>query len=351
MKWHKHFFIDLALPFGLRSAPFIFNSLADLFEWILVNYLVPELLHYLDDYFTLGPHASPVCTHSLHAIQQVAIDTGIPLAPEKIEGPTTCLTFLGIELNSLQMTARLPSDKLSDLLNIIRVWANKKQCKRKELESLIGKHSHACYIVPAGCTFLRRLINLLRDCKCYWKCIRIPRECQLDLQWWLDFLPSWNGVYFFDLPDWAPLADFELSSDASGKKGLGIYNNGAWFYKAWLPTQQPLGMAYKKLYPIVLACHICGHAWLNKRIKFWCDNQSVVHIIRSGTSKDDKIMHLVRTLFLVTAKFNFRVCAAHIPGKTNKIADSQVRGIHNKFLSLRCQHQFVFERYPGRYAY
>ena len=96
MKWHKHLFIDLALPFGLRSAPFIFNSLADLFEWIVVNYLVPELLHYLDDYFTLGHHASPVCTHSLHAIQQVAIDTGIPLAPEKIEGPTTCLTFLGI---------------------------------------------------------------------------------------------------------------------------------------------------------------------------------------------------------------------------------------------------------------
>jgi hypothetical protein len=60
MKWRKHFFIDLALPFGLRSAPFIFNSLADLFEWILVNnYLVPELLHYLDDYFTLGPQARP----------------------------------------------------------------------------------------------------------------------------------------------------------------------------------------------------------------------------------------------------------------------------------------------------
>jgi hypothetical protein len=105
----------------------------------------------------------------------------------------------------------------------------------------------------------------------------------------LDFLPFWNGVYFFDVPDWAPLADFELSSDASGKKLFGVYNNGAWFYKAWLPAQQPLGMAYKELYPIVLARHIWGHAWLNKRVKFWCNNQSVVHIIRSGTSKDDKI--------------------------------------------------------------
>ena len=53
--------LDLALPFGLRSAPYIFNSLADLFQWSLIhNYFVPELLHYLDDYLTLGPPASPV---------------------------------------------------------------------------------------------------------------------------------------------------------------------------------------------------------------------------------------------------------------------------------------------------
>ena len=28
MKWHGQFFVDLALPFGLRSAPYIFNSVA-----------------------------------------------------------------------------------------------------------------------------------------------------------------------------------------------------------------------------------------------------------------------------------------------------------------------------------
>jgi hypothetical protein len=200
MKWRNRYFVDLALPFGLRSAPYIFNSLADLFHWIIVNnFLVPDLLHYLDDYFTLGPPASPVCAQSLHAIQNAANDIGIPLAPEKIEGPSTCLTFLGIELDSDQMTARLPANKLSDLLILIQSWVSKKHCKRKELESLVGKLNHACYVVPAGRTFLRRLINLLRDSKRYWKTIRVTRECQLDLEWWSDFLPSWDGVYFFDL--------------------------------------------------------------------------------------------------------------------------------------------------------
>ena len=48
MKWRGQFFVDLALPFGLRSAPHIFNSVAELVEWIIRNkHNVPDLLHYL----------------------------------------------------------------------------------------------------------------------------------------------------------------------------------------------------------------------------------------------------------------------------------------------------------------
>ena len=102
------------------------------------------MLHYLDDYFTLGPPASPVCAQSLHAIQNAANDIGIPgSGPEKIEGPSTCLTFLGIELDSDQMTARLPANKLSVLLILIQSWVSKKHCKREELESLVSKLNHA----------------------------------------------------------------------------------------------------------------------------------------------------------------------------------------------------------------
>ena len=44
MKWRGQFFVDLALPFGLRSAPYIFNSIADMVEWIIINrYMWPIL--------------------------------------------------------------------------------------------------------------------------------------------------------------------------------------------------------------------------------------------------------------------------------------------------------------------
>ena len=34
LKWRDAYYIDLALPFGLRSAPAIFNSVAELVKWI-----------------------------------------------------------------------------------------------------------------------------------------------------------------------------------------------------------------------------------------------------------------------------------------------------------------------------
>ena len=62
MKWRHHFYVDLALPFGLRSAPYISNSIADLVEWILINnHQIPDLLHYLDDFLSAGPPDSPQC--------------------------------------------------------------------------------------------------------------------------------------------------------------------------------------------------------------------------------------------------------------------------------------------------
>ena len=40
---------------------------------------------------------------------------GLPVAPEKVEGPVIAITFLGIEINSATMTLSLPQDKLTAL--------------------------------------------------------------------------------------------------------------------------------------------------------------------------------------------------------------------------------------------
>ena len=86
MRWRKHYYVDLALPFGLRSAPYIFNSVADMVEWILLNtHNVSALLHYLDDFITPGPPDTNQCAENLATSIAVCRSLGLPLHPDKCQ--------------------------------------------------------------------------------------------------------------------------------------------------------------------------------------------------------------------------------------------------------------------------
>ena len=199
MKWRDQFYVDLALPFGLRSAPFIFNNVADMLEWILRNnYGIQDIIHCLEDYFTVGPPVSDQCSRALATIKATCTRLRVPLAPEKCVGPTTCIIFLGIELVSIELCARLPSDKLTELRGLITTWFGKRSCTRRELESLVGKLQHASAVVRPERMFLRRIFAALRRLRLHHHYYRLSRECKLDIAWWNELLTHWNGVSFFD---------------------------------------------------------------------------------------------------------------------------------------------------------
>ena len=80
MEWNKRLYIDNCLSFGLRSAPKLFNILADLLSWITEQHRVYWSLHYLDDFITMGPASSLLCQQNLTTIQHTCRDLGIPLA-------------------------------------------------------------------------------------------------------------------------------------------------------------------------------------------------------------------------------------------------------------------------------
>ena len=180
MRWKDRVYIDGMLPFGLRSAPKIFNVAQEGIDWIY---------HYLDDFALLGPPNSPDCQRALDTLTQVFDSLGVPLAPEKREGPCTTITFLGIVIDTVRQELRLPQDKLERLVTTVTQWRWKKACTRRELESLIGTIQHACKVIPAGRPFLRRAITLLWGVKCQHHHIRLNKEIRSDLQRWKQFAP------------------------------------------------------------------------------------------------------------------------------------------------------------------
>ena len=83
MKWDNFIFIDTCLPFGLRSAPKLFNISADLWRWIALRQGVSHIMHYLDDFLLLGSPGSNECRTNLNTIIQYCETLGIPLALER----------------------------------------------------------------------------------------------------------------------------------------------------------------------------------------------------------------------------------------------------------------------------
>ena len=55
-----------------------------------------------------------------------------------MEGPTTCLPFLGIIIDSNHMEACLTDDKLARIQGLLGTWLDKKKATKHEILSLVG---------------------------------------------------------------------------------------------------------------------------------------------------------------------------------------------------------------------
>ena len=333
--WKNGIYADAMLPFGLRSAPVIFTAVADGLQWIARQRGVELIEHYLDDFILMGGPHDESCQRGLDTLIATCAELGAPLVRDKQVGPCTRLTFLGIEIDTTHCILRLPADKLERLTGMLAKWTDRKACTRRELESLVGSLNHACKVVKPGRSFLRRMLDLLR-----WSSagpapqphhrIRLNRAFRADLQWWRSFIVGWNGV-----SAWREQREpsIRMASDASGSWGCGAWYENLWFSLQWPEAARELSIAAKELLPILIACAVWGPRWAKRRVHCLCDNEAVVAVLKSRTSKHPHLMHLLRCLFFFEACYDLEISCTHILGRENDLADDLSRNRMSAFMS------------------
>ena len=225
MSWNNALYIDTCLPFGLRSAPKLFNLLADFLAWVLEQKGV-ETLHYLDDFLLVGPPTSNRCGKDLEEVKSTCEWLGIPLAMEKVTGSTTLLTFLGITLDTVQMEARLPPEKLDRMRKTVALWLPNKKATKRDILSPVGLLQHATKIVRPGRTFVRRMYSTASQVRELHYYTRLGKEFRSDLSWWHLFLENWNGLSFMRYIKASPKMSLSIQTDASGCWGCGAFFQG-----------------------------------------------------------------------------------------------------------------------------
>ena len=193
------FYYQCVLPFGLRSAPFNFNSFTDSIEWILQDTChLDEVMHYLDDFLNVTGPSLALATAYRDLILKLLAYLSVPVTYEKVKGPSTKLVFLGIVLNTATLSSHLPYDKVQDIRSSLHGILAHCFVSHRELASAVGKLSFALRAITAGRTFLLRMYDLMRATEAHKPVILcLPDPVLQDFAWWSEALQYWNGRSFF----------------------------------------------------------------------------------------------------------------------------------------------------------
>ena len=158
---------------------------------------------------------------------------GVPIAPHKTVGPKVTLDYLGVILDAQRMEARLPQDKLTRLVALVKTFLCWKRCTKREALSLLGHFNFAARVIPLGRSFISRLLEVTRRAKELHHHVHLTTDCKEDLRMWHIFLRQWNGVSLFLDNSCTPAPDMSLYTDALGTIGYGAYYHGQWLLGAW----------------------------------------------------------------------------------------------------------------------
>jgi hypothetical protein len=336
--WNGQVIVDLCLPFGLRTAPAIFNRLSKLVAAMAVN--LPAMhqcivVQYLDDFWVAAP-SHKIAFEAMAHMMVLFNRLGLTVNEGKCVSPTTRLTFLGVELDSVALTASLPDTKLTEIKRLVNDYTGRHAATRRELQSVAGVLFHAAKVAPAGRTFTHRLIKAAYTVPRQRDFVLLTQELKDDLSWWAARLKTWQGMSFFYTPQWLDARDdLAVETDASGSLGFGACFGSHWAYGHFPTELAHTSIQVKELYPIVVAAATWGHKWTTLRIHFRCDNQAVVHVLNKGYSTDARMTRLMRSLWSHAFAHNFTFRASHVPGLENVRADSLSRFKIDQFKLLQ----------------
>lgn len=315
------FLFDTRLCFGARRAPFVFNHLTQSVKAMMQARGYKGIVCFLDDFLIIDKQKE-VCQQAVQILVKLLRELGFSINYDKMVMPSQCLTFLGININSVEMNLKLPADKLMDIHSTIASLINKRKATKKELQRLAGKLAFANQCVYGGVFFVRRLHDSIAKLHNPYHRTRITRDMRDDMEWWMKFLDRFNG----EIPMMDTRPTTPVFTDACNVSAGAIYEH-EFVYTPWNlhPDHEDLHINYKETLAIMLALQHWSTRFRNKHVIVYCDNQTAVAIINKGSSRNKIVMSALRDMFWLSACNNFRIHAIYYPGSENRCADAVSR--------------------------
>jgi hypothetical protein len=136
-----------AMPFGLSTAPRVCTQLLSVVHFALSEVGIRATV-YLDDFFFIAGTSEEMSRH-LALAHSIITQFGLVVNPDKTEGPSQTLSFLGVQLDSVNQTVSCTAERVEELNSLLRSLLRQRVITRGHAASLIGKLSFAAQVLPA----------------------------------------------------------------------------------------------------------------------------------------------------------------------------------------------------------
>ncbi len=282
------------LPFGLSLSPRVFTKVVE-------AALVPlreqgvRILNYLDDWLTLAQSRRQLSAHRDLVLKHLSL-LGLRVNWEKSKlVPTQRISFLGMEFDSVNQTARLTQERAQSVLNCFKTLSGRTAVPLKLFQRLLGHMAAAAVTVPLGLLHMRPLQHWLygRIPRWAWKRgtyrVQITPACRKTFRPWSD--PSFlrAGVPLEQVSRHAV-----VFTDASST-GWGATYNGHAVSGVWTGPQLHWHINCLELLAVRLALSRLRGRLQRKDVLVRTDNTATVaYINRQGGLRSRRMSQLAR---------------------------------------------------------
>ncbi len=174
------------LPFGLSLSPRVFTKVAE-------AALVPlreqgvRILNYLDNWLILAQSQDHLCEHRDLVLSHLS-QLGLRVNWEKSKlSPMQRISFLGMELDSVNQTARLTQERAQSVLNCLNTFKSRMAVPLKQFQRLLGHMAAAAAVTPLELLHMRPLQHWLHG--------RVPRWAWQSGTLWVQVTPACRQTF------------------------------------------------------------------------------------------------------------------------------------------------------------
>lgn len=342
------------MPFGLSSAPRICTEMLAVVAYHMGFDGVDALIRYLDDFLFID--GTERASHaSLATAMRILDDFGLVVNPEKTEGPSQRITFLGVLFDSTTQTVACTPERVVELISLLRESVSRRSIRLSALESLIGKLQFATQVLPGFRPFTLRLQAVLKtrlasiargrggarrhEFARAAAHVRVDRGFRADVYFWLSHLRGWNGKQRWRSARSAP---FVFASDAS-LGGFGFYLEatppaadvtqwpahlrvGSGFMGVYSEEDSLLHsssgqMTWCEMFAVLAALTTYCTVLRDCCVLFLVDNETDVHVLNKQATRSERLAGLLRAIYALSLEYNISIYARHRPGVENVLAD------------------------------